>query len=335
MLWMRRFAFALTLLACCGASAADHEIPGTTRENVVFGTSALDDGSTIDRVMDVHRPHADASGPSPAIVFIHGNPGDKPYPGDRQHGWRDFAAYFVGKGYICFVPAWDLRQGHENAFPQIELAVRHIREHAAEYGVDADCIVAIGHSYGARHACTLATADRIDPQARVAAAVMLAGGMSYPDDCDPHDAPVILFYGTADTWFPQADGILQNLQRGNVPHAYVEIKDNGHGIARDLKLDNGHTVAETIEAFLGVHMLANDRAFCALRVVIEGEGTIDWRDGPSHGLYARDTPVAFRVAPAEGSKVATVEGADMVAGNDVTVKLDRNREVRVVIDAGE
>ena len=223
-------AVGLLLVASAHTSPKPEAAPIAVKitEDIVFGVSTLPDNSTIDRVMDVHTPVDDKTTGRPALILLHGNPGDSPYPGGRQHGFREVADYFTQRGYVCFVVAWDLRQGHQNAFQPIEMAVAHIRSKAKEYGIAPNRIGVLGGSYGSRQACTLATANFVDEKARVQACVMWAGGMSYPQDCDQNDAPILLTYGTADPWYFQVEGILDSLRRGNVRHAYFELDEGEH-----------------------------------------------------------------------------------------------------------
>jgi len=272
-----------------------------TVENVVFGVSALSNDETIDRVMDVHTPKNGEKVGRPSLILLHGNPGDKPYPGDRQHGFRDIATYFTQRGYVCFVVAWDLQQGHDKAFAPIEMAVIHIRENAARYGVAPNRIGVLGGSYGSRQGCTLATANFVSKKARVQACVMWAGGMSYPADCDKDDAPILLTYGTADRWYVQVKGILENLNRGNVCHAYFELKDGGHCFPMETILAFDKKQIEIIEDFLAIHLMAKkDTYLKMLHITTEGKGRIEIGEGPSYGMYPTGSRVTITALPAPG-----------------------------------
>lgn len=236
------------------AEDATNEEAFEVQRDLVFGETSMGPGEAIERVMDVYIPRDRSDSPLPALLFLHGNPGNQPYPGDRHHGWKEYASHLSGKGYACFVISWDLRQGADVGFDIIKMAVRHIREHADDYSVDPRRIGVVGHSYGARHACTLATADFLSESEKVQVAVMLAGGMSYPSHCDADDAPILLVYGNADSWFPQAEGIVSNLQKGGVRFKYVEVEDGEHWIPPSLVVDDGLTLIETVKSFFDKYL---------------------------------------------------------------------------------
>lgn len=246
----------ICLLICIQSLSEDAKNDNAVevQRDLVFGETSLTPDEKIQRVMDVYIPRDRIDFPLPAILFLHGNPGNKPYPGDRHHGWQEYASHLSGKGYACFVISWDLRQGADVGFDIIKMAVRHIRDHAKDYDVDPRRIGVIGHSYGARHACTLATADFLSESERVQVGVMLAGGMSYPSHCDADDAPILLVYGNADALFPQAEGIVSNLQRGGVRFKYVEVEDGQHWIPPNLVVDDGLTLMETVAGFFDKHL---------------------------------------------------------------------------------
>ena len=304
-----------------------------TEEDVVYGENRLANGETISRVMDVHHPASSGAAGRPALILLHGNPGKQPYPNGRQHGFRDVAGYFVPRGYVCFVVAWDLRQGHEQAFPQVEMAVSHIRAHAKKYGIAPNRIGVLGSSYGGRHACTLATANFVGEAARVQACVMRAGGMSYPGDCDGKDAPVLLTYGTADPWYRQVPGILSGLREGNVPHAYFELKDGGHGISMDQVLGFGRKQIEIIEDFLAIHLMdAEDTRLKMLSTAKQGQGQIVIGDGPSYGLYPKGTKVTVSAVPAAGAQFIEWRGDIESRFPNADVVMDSNKCTEAVFE---
>lgn len=326
-------ACALMLLAS-SASAAPASAAVRIDTDVVFGTSRLDDGSTLNRVMDVIRLETQGEG-RPAIVFLHGNPGDLPYPFGRQHGFREFAQYFASRGYVCFVVAWDLRNGDSAAFAIIEMAVSHVRANAGKYGFAPDRIAVIGHSYGSRHACTLATANFVKEEARVQACVMLAGGMSYPGDCDPHDGPILLIYGTADGWFQQAPGIISHLEAGSVPHAYVEVPGARHKIPPTDKIAFDKTLAEVIDDFLTITLpkADADREKTALKLLVtghQGNGRIVIDGGASHGLYPRGAHVKVTAVPEPGFVFFRWEGDSASSDVSLDITMDTNKHLTAV-----
>lgn len=304
----RKISVSLVVVAlfCMLSCHAAPEIPVPQgvhmEEDVVFGTSALGDGTRLDRVMNVYQPLDAPSAPRPALVFLHGNPGDKPYPGDRQKRYREYVDYFTPKGYVCFVPSWDLRQGAAEGFEIIRMAMVHIRSKAADYGIDPARVGVVGHSYGSRHACTLGTANFLAPEARANVVVMLAGGMSYPDDCDENDAPLLLVYGNADSWFAQAPGIVESLQRGNAPHAYIEVPGGEHSIPIDTPVAFGQSLLTVVESFLDIHLKdAKDSALQFIATRHRGPGRVQLGTGASYGLYPQGHAVTATAIPDNGA----------------------------------
>ena len=108
--------------------------------------------------MDIYRPN-DAWGKLPAIVCIHGGGWAK---GSREsHG--AMAQALASRGYVAATISY--RLSGEAKFPaqihDCKAAVRFLRSHADEYGIDADHIGAIGLSAGGHLTALLATSGGV------------------------------------------------------------------------------------------------------------------------------------------------------------------------------
>ena len=108
--------------------------------------------------MDIYRPK-DAWGKLPAVICIHGGGWAK---GSREsHG--AMAQALASRGYVAATISY--RLSGEAKFPaqihDCKAAVRFLRAHAVEYGIDADHIGAIGLSAGGHLTALLATSGGV------------------------------------------------------------------------------------------------------------------------------------------------------------------------------
>jgi acetyl esterase/lipase len=107
--------------------------------------------------MDVYGAQPDAA--KPGLIWVHGG-------GWAQGSRRDMgntANYFAGRGYTCFSVDYRLVTADQNKYPtqldDVQRAVRWIRAHADEYGVDPDRLGAVGQSAGGHLVTLLGTRD--------------------------------------------------------------------------------------------------------------------------------------------------------------------------------
>ncbi len=122
---------------------------GTVPEGVELLTDlAYREGNPMWK-LDLARPIENAGVPLPALVIVHGGGWRS---GDKGGGqWRSLPLQYASKGYVCI--SLNYRLTGEAPFPacleDVKCAVRWLRAHAAEYGVDPDRIGAYGNSAGA------------------------------------------------------------------------------------------------------------------------------------------------------------------------------------------
>jgi acetyl esterase/lipase len=98
--------------------------------------------------------------PRPALIFIHGGG----WAGGRKEDSTEFAKAFAAEGYVAVSVGYRLAPKH-HCPAQIEdckCAVRWMRAHAEELGVDPERIGAIGASAGGHLAMMLGTMDKGD-----------------------------------------------------------------------------------------------------------------------------------------------------------------------------
>jgi pimeloyl-ACP methyl ester carboxylesterase len=319
-------------------------------QDVVFGRSYLSDGRSIDRVMDVWTPKTPSDAKRSALVCLHGNPGQSSYPNGRQHGFQEYANYFVPKGYALFVPAWDLVDRGSGLFSQIQTAVRFVRANAERYGVDPDRIASIGHSYGGSWSIALAVVDdelealnakeQADPinhwgvSARVCASVAAPGGVFFPEQCDGDDAPILYAWGTEDkrhieNW--NAANLLK-YQRGNVAYAQFAIKNEPHGISLDAKAAFDRTFAEIVEAFLDVHVRKNAATDMAMiHLLRKGAGSI--RIAPENRFVPIGTKVTLEARPDPGRRFTGWQGDLQGEQATTTMVIKKNTRITAVFQA--
>jgi acetyl esterase/lipase len=232
------------------------------RRRVVYGRS-LDksSGEATDLLMDVYSPKVRKSDRSPAMVMIHGNPGNRPY-NEQYARLQDYPiSEFVKLGYVCFVPAYRF-YGLDN----VKTAVRFIRANAEEFRIDPERIVANGGSLGGSHSVSLAvTDDEESPpdiedaannaglSARVRTSISWAGGPHFPEAFDNKDSPILILQGTEDTSTkPQrALQIAELCTKNGVPHEIFFFEGVGHSPERNaIARDDGRTMQEIIVDFL-------------------------------------------------------------------------------------
>lgn len=153
----RFFALASLVIATCSAMAADD--PAYTRqEDVIYGRKY---GTAL--TMDVFRPKAKANGAA-VIIAVSGG-----FFSSHEAINPAFARPFLDRGYAVFAVV----HGSQPRFtiPEIvddmKRAVRFIRSHAADYGVDPNRIGICGASAGGHLSLMLGTCgDPGDPNAK-------------------------------------------------------------------------------------------------------------------------------------------------------------------------
>jgi acetyl esterase/lipase len=129
--------------------------PGSTLKDVTYCTA-----EGVDLKMDLYYP-ARISGPLPVAVYIHGGgwiAGDKEKADHNLEGKAVLAQDYL-------LVALDYRLAPKYRFPamieDVKCAIRSLRAHAAQYGLDAGRIGVWGVSAGGHLAALLGTADEI------------------------------------------------------------------------------------------------------------------------------------------------------------------------------
>jgi acetyl esterase/lipase len=147
----------LVMIACAGLllrTLARRDVDVQT--DVPYGEAG---GQVL--LLDVYRPKGREE-VLPAVLLIHGG------------GWRrgskadnaPFARHLARAGFVCFCVNYRLVTEDGNRYPaqldDVQRAVRWIRAHAAEHGIDPDRVGAFGHSAGAHLAALLGTRETRD-----------------------------------------------------------------------------------------------------------------------------------------------------------------------------
>ncbi|MCD5408759.1 alpha/beta hydrolase [Candidatus Bipolaricaulota bacterium] len=188
---MRTFISAILLVALTVGAQAVTEL-----HDVVYRTV---DGISL--ALDIYLP--DGPGPHPAILFVHGGAW---HTGDKRR-LAPLARFFAERGYVGFSVSYRLAPAFTYPAPLEDLrcAVKWIRGHAADYGVDPGRIAAVGTSAGGHLVALLGTAPETvgacgDPgvPSRVQAAVALFGPMDLLSAVgSPAEAAVESFLGAS------------------------------------------------------------------------------------------------------------------------------------------
>jgi dienelactone hydrolase len=231
------------VLGACTVPAPPGDAPLRYRDIVFSGVTVTSDltygsapdlqGNPVTLTLDLYRPTGDTQTGRPAIVWIHGggfSAGDKtrsPFPA--------LARQFAKRGYVAASINYRLlgteRCAGVQPVPQscmdaavaaqhdAQAAVRWLRAHAAEYGIDPTRIAVGGGSAGAATAL-LVGAHSEDPgssgtpgQSSNVGGVISISGVLPPEGqalFTPDDAPTLWFIGTDDPLITDENRVLAN-----------------------------------------------------------------------------------------------------------------------------
>jgi acetyl esterase len=148
--------------------AADAPRAGVAREaDIAYGAHER-------QRLDVYRP-ADAAGPLPVIVFVHGGGFVRGSRAERANaGW-----WFASQGVVTVVPGYRLASdaGWPAGAQDVAAAFAWVREHAAEFGGDPRRIVVCGESAGAAHVAAATLVRALQATGEAPAGVVLISGV--------------------------------------------------------------------------------------------------------------------------------------------------------------
>lgn len=141
---------ALLVLSFCGAARGDDV---RFQAGIVFAEPA---GETLK--LNLARPATD-NGPAPAVICIHGGG----FTGGRREDYDELCRKFARRGYVAITI--DYRLAPKHRWPahihDCKAAIRWLRAHAAEYGVNPNRIGAMGSSAGGHLAQFLAVTNDV------------------------------------------------------------------------------------------------------------------------------------------------------------------------------
>jgi acetyl esterase/lipase len=151
-------AWAQSAVESAVVSGADESATtaGEVTHLVVLDDIRYREGASDAWRLDLAMPEYDGAARRPAIVIVHG--GGWRAGSKRDRPYRVMLLEYALKGYVTV--SVDYRLVGEAPFPacieDVKCAVRWLRAHADEYGVDPDRIGTYGHSAGAHLAMMLA-----------------------------------------------------------------------------------------------------------------------------------------------------------------------------------
>jgi len=130
------------------------EITGAVKTDIAYGPDRA-------QVLDICAPPRPAGGPFPALVMLHGGAWRSGGRKDWFEGCRQAAA----SGVVGVAIDYRLADGTaEHSWPaqlvDAQLAMRWVRAHAGDYGIDPGRVCAIGDSAGGHLAVFLAALDK-------------------------------------------------------------------------------------------------------------------------------------------------------------------------------
>lgn len=115
--------------------------------------------------------------PAPCLLFVHDGGfvmGDKGAPGAPFY--NNIGAWAQAQGFAC--AAMNYRLAPEVRWPagreDVIAMILHLASHAADYGIDPDRIILMGHSAGATHVADVVAAPG-EAAGRIAGAIMSSG----------------------------------------------------------------------------------------------------------------------------------------------------------------
>jgi len=213
--------------------------------------------------LDLYFPMGSFRTDRPAVVFIHGGGftgGDK-----AEYRSASVSADLCRAGYVVVSCNYVLGpKDKPGVWPQniadCRDAVRWVRAHAKELGVNPDKIAVAGGSAGGYLALMVGLSDeKTGPggdaaakhSAKVAAVIDMYGVVNFskhgkgdvpgvpsaeqkaylPEfQCDPQDPPVLILHGTADTTvdIAQSEDMAKALRAAKVPHEYIVVAGAPH-----------------------------------------------------------------------------------------------------------
>lgn len=125
------------------------------QQNIVYGEAG---GQKL--LLDVYG--ADPAVTRPAVIFVHGGS----WSGGSKSDLGFAAAAIARQGYVGFSVDYRLLRDGKNRYPaqldDVQRAVRWVRAHAAQYGVDPERIGALGASAGGHLVALLGTTETRD-----------------------------------------------------------------------------------------------------------------------------------------------------------------------------
>lgn len=185
--------------------------PGATTESPGGDTAALPrerhdvayvENGTERQKLDLFLPSADKPGPYPVLVWIHGGrwrEGDKSVFSSDEQGMDKFKAALLDRGYA--VATMNYRLVPDSRFPDplhdVSAAIRYVKSHAGELGVDPDRVAVGGESAGG-HLATLEGLAASNPDTPADFLGDLPVGGPGADSVDAKVDAVLGFYGQYD-----------------------------------------------------------------------------------------------------------------------------------------
>lgn len=266
---LREFAFAAFVLCAWAILApvaqAQQMIRDVVYGQAYFGLTPSGPYELRDLLLDAYLPEKAADGLRPAVVMVHGGSFMEGGKGDRK--LIEIARHLCEHGYACFsidyrlirdfppaAPPFDatmLQAALHAAYVDAKTAIRFVRAHAAEYGLDADRIAVLGESAGAFAALAAGvsdpeafTADRADlpvPEMNNPGAsgkpnaVVELWGSAEPvlDLFDAADPPIMVAHGSEDIHLSVPFGLARKIKdtcdAKGIPCRFYPIAGEDHG----------------------------------------------------------------------------------------------------------
>lgn len=232
--------------------------------------------------LHVFRPEGDVpDGGRPAIVFFFGGG----WVGGSPQQFFPFCAHLAERGMVAMAAEYRVKSRHDSTVAQsvsdAKSAIRYMRTHAAELGIDPNRIISAGGSAGGHLAAATGTLPGFDAagedtsvSARPNAMILLNPvldttprgytGKMLPAEGDkslspvhhisPDTPPALICHGTADKTVPHENAVrFQRIMREAGNRCVLEsFEGAGHGFFnhRERTMDNYRAVIAAIDAFI-------------------------------------------------------------------------------------